>query len=33
MATMGLARLEDNATLRILRAADQGRYGVLAAVG
>ncbi|KAK1248739.1 hypothetical protein MKX08_006959 [Trichoderma sp. CBMAI-0020] len=25
--------LEDNATLRILRAADQGRYGVLAAVG
>ncbi|KAM0525793.1 hypothetical protein ACHAPE_000505 [Trichoderma viride] len=30
---MGLARLEDNATLRILRAADQGRYGVLAAVG
>ncbi|PON28635.1 hypothetical protein TGAM01_v202482 [Trichoderma gamsii] len=30
---MGLARPEDNATLRILRAADQGRYGVLAAVG
>ncbi|KAM0252857.1 hypothetical protein ACHAQJ_007486 [Trichoderma viride] len=30
---MGLNRLEDNATLRILRAADEGRYGVLAAVG
>ncbi|KAM0460992.1 hypothetical protein ACHAO4_001790 [Trichoderma viride] len=30
---MGPGLLEDNATLRILRAADQGRYGVLAAVG
>lgn len=31
MVAMGLGRLEDNATLRILRAADQD--GVLAAVG
>ncbi|KAH6605671.1 hypothetical protein Trco_004824 [Trichoderma cornu-damae] len=30
---MASNRLENNATLRILRAADEGRYGVLAAVG
>ncbi|OTA05893.1 tagatose bisphosphate aldolase [Trichoderma parareesei] len=30
---MGSSSLEDNTTLRILRAADKGNYGVLAAVG